>query len=120
MNVFRVGPNCELGNIGYHVHPDWQRKCIASLLLFKTWGEIKNKFSDGFIVQTSLDNIPSINFATKYGFKKTPGKILDEYSDYLKFKKIKRGISYHLSIMNDRANKELEKCARIGAIKLGG
>ena len=65
INLFRVGPSLDLVNIGYHVHPLWQVKSIASQLLSEALHRLTESFSDGFVIQTDEENIPSKTVAIK-------------------------------------------------------
>lgn len=97
INLFRVGPSLDLVNIGYHVHPLWQGKGIASQLLSEALHRLTESFSDGFVIQTDEENIPSKAVAIKSGFIPAPEGLIGSYRKHLKFLNLENGVCFHLS-----------------------
>ncbi|GDY25805.1 hypothetical protein AHAT_16950 [Agarivorans sp. Toyoura001] len=96
INIFRVGESAEMANVGYHVHPHWHRKGVASLLLSGALAKITNIFSDGLVIQTNESNIASIALARKLGFVELPKEIFTYYCHSLKFHSVDDGVCFHL------------------------
>lgn len=96
INLFRVGQSLDLVNIGYHVHPLWQGKGIASQLLNEALDRLTESFSDGFVIQTNDENIPSKAVAIKSKFTPAPEALIDSYRKHLKFLDLEDGICFHL------------------------
>jgi RimJ/RimL family protein N-acetyltransferase len=96
INLFSIDPDQRLGNIGYHVHPNWQRKGVGSLLLNKAGVMIDGHFQDGVVVQTTTDNVGSISLARKAGFAEAPDDLLARHSCWLKLLRLANGLCLHL------------------------
>lgn len=97
INVWRVGADQELGNLGYHVHPQGQRKGIGSALLSRAWPAIANAFADGLVVQTTAANLGSLALATKAGFHAAPPALVEKYGRFLRFRAMAAGVCLHLA-----------------------
>jgi RimJ/RimL family protein N-acetyltransferase len=95
LNVFRVAPKAELGNIGFHVHPRWRRIGVAASLLYTAWEAIAGAFADGLVIQTEKDNEASINLAVKAGFRVAGPDITEKYQDCLKYQYHRDGVCFH-------------------------
>lgn len=95
LNIFRVGKTAELGNLGYHVHPRWQRKGVATLLLNEALRKITDPFSDGLVVQTTESNNPSKAFAIYSGFTPATELLIASYRNDLKFLAYDDGVCFH-------------------------
>jgi len=97
INLFKVGKSAELVNVGYHVHPRWQRKGVASLLLSQILETRADSFNDGFVIQTNEWNIPSKALAIKSGFLPATELLITAYRSHLKFLAYDDGVCFHLS-----------------------
>jgi GNAT superfamily N-acetyltransferase len=96
INVFRVGKSAELGNVGYHVHPDWRRKGVASLLLCEAWPRVADRFADGLVIQTNEWNGSSKGFALKAGVVPASEGFIAAHRKYLKFHAYDDGLCFYL------------------------
>lgn len=96
INVFSVGESAKLGNVGYHVHPDWQRKGVASRLLAEVLPRVAGTFKDGLVVQCHESNLASQALAVKFDFKPASDTLVACYRHYLKLLN-DDGVCFHLS-----------------------
>lgn len=96
INLFSIDPDQRLGNIGYHVHPDWQRKGVGSLLLTKAGVSMEGLFQDGLVVQTTADNAGSICLAREAGFTQAPDDLLKRHARWLKLSGSADGVCLYL------------------------
>lgn len=85
LNVFGVCNDCSLGNIGYHIHPEWQRQGVGSALMKNALLCLGKYYDDGLVIQTTIDNVAAINLAGKFGFSDAPVKMIEKYTRHLKF-----------------------------------
>lgn len=98
INIFRICGECTVGNVGYHVHPTWQRKGIGSLLLKTLLAESTtvSGLTEGLVVQTSADNVAALTLARNAGFINTPKSLIYKHSNRLKFSQIDNGCCLYL------------------------
>jgi RimJ/RimL family protein N-acetyltransferase len=95
-NLFSLDSHHRLGNIGYHVHPGFQRKGIGSLLLSRVDPRDINRFKDGIVIQTTTDNHGSIALARKAGFIPAPRSLVKRHGRWLKSTRMSKGVCLHL------------------------
>lgn len=69
INAFKLRDK-EFANIGYHVHPKYQRRGIAKELLKKIKKDLKKNKIKYLIIRTDKENLPSISFAKNQNFIK--------------------------------------------------
>jgi RimJ/RimL family protein N-acetyltransferase len=116
INIFRVAENARLGNVGYHVHPDWQRRGIGSLLLCSAWSTIASAFEDGLVIQTRKSNAASVALATKAGFSPIAPELVAKYSASLKFAAAVDGVCLHHRSTRKAPTNELKQSAERAAV----
>ena len=77
-NVFRLSNNSTIANIGYHVHPYYQRKGIGIALASAVMEKAKGWGIKTIVVQTETSNKAALNLAKKLGFKKPSKTFLEK------------------------------------------
>jgi GNAT superfamily N-acetyltransferase len=118
INVFCICENAALGNVGYHVHPDWQGNGIGSLLLCTAWPTIVNVFEDGLVIQTTLSNTASKAHAAKAGFLAVRPGLVENYGTGLQFRRNVAGVCFHHPRTRQLPTVELRQSAERAAALL--
>jgi RimJ/RimL family protein N-acetyltransferase len=91
-NVFLLQHKKSIANIGYHVHPCYQRQGIAQRLTLEVIRAAKEKGVETIVVQTERANIAAISLARKLGFSEASPKFTAENTNCLKLHRLKNGI----------------------------
>jgi RimJ/RimL family protein N-acetyltransferase len=118
LNVFRVGQDMELTNIGYHVHPAWHRRGVASYLLCQAWSEVSNVYSDGMVIQAERANIASCRLAEHAGFSVAEDSLIERYRMHLHVLQKEGGLIYHHERTDLPPNKAIQRTALRAATDL--
>jgi len=96
LNLFRVEESSDLVNIGYHVHPFWQRQGVASALMKEALQRRDRLLNNGLVIQTNDWNTPSQMLAIKYGFTLASEQLINQYRNKLKCLAHADGVCLHL------------------------
>lgn len=96
INLFSIDPHHRLGNLGYHVHPRFQRRGLGALLLLRVAPALEGLFQEGLVVQTTAENTASIGLACKAGFLPAPEELLGRSAHWLKVTRMESGRCLYL------------------------
>jgi RimJ/RimL family protein N-acetyltransferase len=77
-NIFLLKDKKDIANLGYHIHPDFQRKGIGKKLALEAMKEAKRKKIRLIIVQTKKVNKSSRALAKRLGFVRPSKENLKE------------------------------------------
>jgi len=91
-NIFYLQHNKTMANIGFHVHPKYQRQGIGRTLASKAMKEAKEKGIRIIVVQTERDNSAGVQLAEALGFSEVSKVFIDENANGLKLCRLKNGI----------------------------
>jgi RimJ/RimL family protein N-acetyltransferase len=96
INLFSLDPDHRLGNLGYHVHPSFQRRGVGALLILRAAPSVEGLFQDGLVVQTTAENAGSIALARKAGFLPAPEELLGRQAHWLRAARMESGRCLYL------------------------
>ena len=91
-NVFCLQHNKNVANLGYHVHPDYQRQGIGQRLAIEVMKDANEKDIKTIVVQTERDNVAGLKLAEKMGFSEVSKLFIDENMSSLKLCRLKDGV----------------------------
>jgi RimJ/RimL family protein N-acetyltransferase len=91
-NVFHLQHNKTIANLGYHVHPEYQRQGIGQRLATEAMKDAKEKDIKTIVVQTERDNVAGLKLAEKLGFSEVSKSFIYENANSLKLCRLKDGV----------------------------
>ena len=97
-NIFRLLNKPTIANLGYHVHPDYERRGIAFNLSTKALKKARKSGIKTIIVQTEADNLGAIVLARKLGFEIPPKSFVEKIKSGLKMHRLKNSICLYKRI----------------------
>ncbi len=83
-NIFEISKEHKIGNLGYHVHPEFRKEGIGYNLASEVIKESKINGIKKVIIQTSKSNNKSIQLAKSLGFKECQKNLPKKIRDSLK------------------------------------
>jgi RimJ/RimL family protein N-acetyltransferase len=99
VNAFWINKEKGIANIGYHVHPTYQKRGVGYQLTKTFIDELRNEVNC-FVVLTTHDNIASQMLCEKLGFTDPSDEIYNVVSATGKYKKIQR--PYFKALMGNK------------------
>jgi RimJ/RimL family protein N-acetyltransferase len=94
-NAFYFQHNKTIANLGYHVHPEYQRQGIGQRLATEVMKDAKEKDIKTIVVQTEKDNVAGLKLAEKLGFSEVSKSLKEENANSLKLCGLKDGVVLH-------------------------
>lgn len=101
-NAFWISKEKGIANIGYHVHPKYQKRGVGYQIT-KTLIDELSKEVNYFVVLTTPDNIASQMLCEKLGFTDPASEIYNAISDTDKYKKLQK--PYFKALMGNKNSK---------------